>query len=218
MTKEITNVSYPEMVELLKKAPYRVDADLTPHLRVDGEQAKQGLRSIRVKMRKDPAPRKGDKGQITQIGEGGLHLNVNWDNRRADFGLPPMGSERSWGQRVAGTPLVEHKGEFYLTAAPITTQTAGAVGTVYETRYETVDGTPLVDQSPGVPHELVVSICRQKKDGSPLSGYDRAGRKIKTHAPTGEVVEASAEYRDFKLSSMDEITVTLGGVTYQYAK
>lgn len=213
---ETKNVSLSEMIEVIRHATYRVDAELNHLKRVDGEDARRGMVVVTVETSKDPAPRKGDKGKITQVGKGSLQLNVDWDRRRASVGLPPLGGgERPWGVHIEGTPLVQHGDKFYLSAAPTTKETAGVCGQIFETNYfDAADGTPLEQQASGIPHEQVVRLCRMKKDGiTPLKGYEADGSKSPPF-----VVATHAEYRDWSLDKMNEITVTMGGVRYEYVK
>lgn len=188
-------VQMGELVNLLATAPYRFDpSDGGPVASQSGSPLKRGLLRITIRKSDDPAPRKGDKGVITRLQEGGLELNVDWSKRREAAGLPPLGTgERSWGVRLEGTPLVEHKGNYYVTAAPTTPQTGGAVGTPLVTSYVYTDG------GAPVPPEEVRRIVFSKADGTPLAKAPKAG------------------YWEWSLAKMDYVKVTLEGETYEYA-
>jgi len=186
-------VKMAELVEILKAAPYRMDPQ-TGETVVNkaGDPRKRGLLRIVVRKTDDPAPRKGDKGVITRIQEGGLEVNADFEKQRAKMGLPPMTGERKWGVRIPNTPLVEHKGNHYLTARPTTPQTGGAVGVPMTTRYV------YTQTGEEVPPEEVDRIVFCRADGIPLSG------------------KPAATYWDWALTKMDYVKVTLEGETYEY--
>jgi hypothetical protein len=188
-------VKMAELVEVLKHAPYRMDPETGETVVTQsGDPRKRGLLRIVVRKSDDPAPRKGDKGVITRIQEGGLEVNADFDKERAKIGLPPLGSgERSWGVRIPNTPLVEHKGNHYLTARPTTPQTGGAVGTPLTTRYV------YTQTGEEVPPEEVDRIVFSKADGTPLKKAPKSG------------------YWEWALAKMDYVKVTLEGETFEYA-
>jgi len=196
MDKMAKQVDMAGLVDFLANAGYRFDPQTGEALvNADGTPTKRGLLRIVIRQSDDPAPRKGDKGLITRTRSGGLEVNANFDATREKMGLPPLGGgPRKWGERIDGTPLVSHKGAYYLTARPSTPQTAGAVGTPMTTTY-TYTQTGEV-----VPPEEVDRIVFSKTDGTPLKKAPQSG------------------YWEWSLAKMDYVKATLEGETVEYTR
>lgn len=109
MSKEIVNVTEAELVEILRN--------------VKGPTPATVVAESVVKMNKKGNPY---HNLVTKKQESNVFINFNYANsvnkrlvkegKEADF----VPSERVWGSRITGTPLVEHKGAYYVEAGFLT--------------------------------------------------------------------------------------------------
>lgn len=191
----IVNVDLNGLVSALCETKFRVDPQTGDVLvGKSGAPLKRGLLRFTIQQTDDPAPRKGDKGKITRIRKGGLELNPDTTKDREKLGLPPLGGgPRTWGERIDGTPVVTHKGGYYVTARPTTPETGGAVGVPMTTKYVYTNGGGTV------PSEEVRRIVFCKADGvTPLKSAPKSG------------------YWEWSIAKMDSVKLTVDGITHAY--
>ena len=91
------------------------------------------------KMRKTGNPYVGNVVKVSRINATINHNYENSVNRQqlregsdGDF----QAEKRTWGVRIAGTPIVEHKGEHYLSCK---------INGVIDRSFQTLDGTPVAE-------------------------------------------------------------------------
>lgn len=109
LSKEVVQVSQTELVDLLKE--------------VKGPTPATIIATSVLKMKKTDNPYYND---VMKTQESNLFINFNYANsvnkrlvkegKEADF----VPKERRWGKRISGTPLVEHKENFYLEVGFLT--------------------------------------------------------------------------------------------------
>jgi len=99
----------------------------------------KGAKPVTITTKTDPGKSKAHKGKCHKLSRVNGMVNWHYENSvnrqrereglEQDFQVQP----RKWGMRIAGTPLVEHKGNLYLEMK---------VEKVLDTSYMLADGTP----------------------------------------------------------------------------
>ena len=110
------------------------------------------------RMRKTGNPFVGNVVKVSQVN---AIINHNYENsvnnqQRREGGEGTFEAEkRTWGTRIPGTPLVEHKGQYYLSC-----KVNGA-----RRRFERLDGTPVADTE-------IAPFLQERADNSERQGVE----------------------------------------------
>lgn len=144
--KEIVGVNQAEMVEILRGIASPVPATVT------------SLTVEKMNKRGNPYHDRVIKKTISNVFinykyENAVNNRLEKEGKEADFVAQP----RVWGTRVEGTPLVEHKGEFYVSLGYLTKNTP-------KVDY-TMDGAPI--------EKAVFEQYLPQKGESSTQGLDR---------------------------------------------